>query len=142
MWTSRALRPRHEYNPPDRIQQRIERAPMLISNPGGRIGSGRAFVPIQKTRPQAYRAEVLERALLSARSDVNRFWMLLSGNAEVAFPSTTATTTVVASLPTPAAPVNAAAVAATGRAADGVVAPDVVRSARRVQNPKHGVIHC
>jgi hypothetical protein len=29
----------------------------------------------------------LGRALLSARTDANWFWMLLSGNAEVAFPS-------------------------------------------------------
>jgi hypothetical protein len=49
---------------------------------------------------------VLGRALLAVRTDPNRFWMLLLGNAEVAFPSTTATTTAAASLPTPA---NAAA---------------------------------
>jgi hypothetical protein len=42
---------------------------------------------IQKTRSIAYRAKVLGRALLAARTDVNRFWMLLSGNADVAFPS-------------------------------------------------------
>ena len=53
-----------------------------------------------------YRFKVLGRALLAVRSDPNRFWMLLSGNAEVVFPSTTATTTAAASLPTPA---NAAA---------------------------------
>jgi hypothetical protein len=41
---------------------------------------------IQKTRPMAYRAKVLGRALLAARTDVNSFWMLLSGNPEVAFP--------------------------------------------------------
>jgi hypothetical protein len=64
---------------------------------------------IQKTRPIAYRAKVLGRALLSARTDANSFWMLLSGNAEVAFPSTTAT----ASLPSPA----------TTRAAISNVAP-------------------
>jgi hypothetical protein len=58
---------------------------------------------IQKTRPIAYRTKVLGRALLSARTDVNRFWMLLSGNAEIAFPSTTTTTTPAANLPTPAA---------------------------------------
>jgi hypothetical protein len=56
------------------------------------------LLAIQKTRPIPYRTKVLGRALLSARSDANSFWMLLSGNAEVAFPSTIATT----SLPTPA----------------------------------------
>jgi hypothetical protein len=60
------------------------------------------LVAIQKTLPHAYRAKVLGRALLAVRIDPNRFWMLLSGNSEVAFPSTT----VAASLPTPA---NAAA---------------------------------
>jgi hypothetical protein len=57
---------------------------------------------IQKTRPITYRAKMLGRALLAVRTDPNRFWMLLSGNAEVAFPSTTATTFLVANLPTPA----------------------------------------
>jgi hypothetical protein len=55
-----------------------------------------------RTRPIPYRAKVLGRALLSARTDPNRFWMLLSGNAEVALPSTTATTTATTNLPTPA----------------------------------------
>jgi hypothetical protein len=42
---------------------------------------------IQKTRSIAYRAKVLGRALLAVqvRTDPNRFWMLLSGNADVAF---------------------------------------------------------
>jgi hypothetical protein len=53
---------------------------------------------IQKTRPITYRAKVLGRALLSARTDANSFWMLLSGNPEVAFPSTTATTVLVTNL--------------------------------------------
>jgi hypothetical protein len=57
---------------------------------------------IQKTRPIAYRAKVLGRALLAVQIDPNSFWMLLSGNAEVACPSTTATTTLAASLPTTA----------------------------------------
>jgi hypothetical protein len=57
---------------------------------------------IQKTRPIAYRAKVLGRALLAVRSDdANRFWMLLSGNPEVAFPSR-GTTIAAANLPTPA----------------------------------------
>jgi hypothetical protein len=83
------------------------------------------LLAIQQTRPITYRAKVLGRALLSARTDPNRFWMLLSGNAEVAFPPTTATTTTAAaSLPTPAtaaATVNVAPVVAT--AASNVVAP-------------------
>jgi hypothetical protein len=41
---------------------------------------------IQRTRPSEYRAKVLGRALLAVKSHPNRFWMLLSGNAEVAFP--------------------------------------------------------
>jgi hypothetical protein len=53
---------------------------------------------IQKTRPFAYRAKVLGRALLAARTDRNCFWMLVSGNAEVVFPSTTATTTPATAL--------------------------------------------
>jgi hypothetical protein len=49
---------------------------------------------IQKALPSAYRAKVLGRALLLARTDPNRFWILLSGNADiVAFQLTTATTT-------------------------------------------------
>jgi hypothetical protein len=85
------------------------------------------LLAIQKTLPQAYRAKVLGRALLAVRTDPNRFWMLLLGNAEVAFPSTTA----AASLPTPAnaaaseniAPVGAIACAtARATAASSVVA--------------------
>jgi hypothetical protein len=59
------------------------------------------LLAIQKTRRIPYRTKVLGRALLAARSDANSFWMLLSGNAEVAFPSTAATTTLAANLPTP-----------------------------------------
>jgi hypothetical protein len=51
---------------------------------------------IQQSHPLPYRAKILGRALLSARTNPNRFWMLLSGNAEVSLPSTTA------NLPTPA----------------------------------------
>jgi hypothetical protein len=59
------------------------------------------LLAIQKTRPIAYRTGVLGRALLSARADANKFWVLLSGNAEVvAFASTTATTTPATNLPT------------------------------------------
>jgi hypothetical protein len=83
---------------------------------------------IQKTRPITYRTKVLGRALLAVRTDVNSFWMLLSGNPEVAFPSTTATTTLATNLPTPAtvgASANAAPVVATGSttAASNVVVP-------------------
>jgi hypothetical protein len=70
---------------------------------------------IQKARPIPYRAKVLGRALLAVRSDPNRFWMFLSGNAEVAFPPTTATTTPAANLPTTAAATsNVAPVVANG----------------------------
>ena len=41
---------------------------------------------IQNARPMVYRAKVLGRALLAAGTDANRFWMLLSGNPEVASP--------------------------------------------------------
>jgi hypothetical protein len=54
------------------------------------------LLAIQKIRSIAYRAKVLGRALLSVRTDPNRFWMLLSGNPEVAFSPTTATIAVVA----------------------------------------------
>jgi hypothetical protein len=58
---------------------------------------------IQKTCPIAYRYKVLGRALQAVRADPNRFWMLLSGNAEVGFPSTTATTTTLAAVAATAA---------------------------------------
>jgi hypothetical protein len=72
---------------------------------------------IQKTRPIPYRAKVLGRALLSARTDANSFWMLLSGNAEVAFPSRNTTIAPAANLPTPAT----AAAAATSTASVATV---------------------
>jgi hypothetical protein len=74
---------------------------------------------IQKTRPITYRAKVLGKALVSARTDPNSFWMLLSGNAEIASSSNTTTITAAANLPTPtpvvttAATTNAAAVTAS-----------------------------
>jgi hypothetical protein len=71
------------------------------------------LLAIQTTRPMAYRAKVLGRALLAVRTDPHRFWMLLSGNAEVAFLSTTA------NFPTPA---NAAATSTTYVAAAAVAA--------------------
>jgi hypothetical protein len=64
---------------------------------------------IQKSRPDTYRAMVLGRALSSARTDANSFWMLLSGNAEVAFPSRTTIIAEATYLPTPP---NATATAA------------------------------
>jgi hypothetical protein len=57
-----------------------------------------SFRAIQKTRPITHRVKVLGRALLSARTESDSFWMLLSGNAEAAFTSTVA----AADLPTPA----------------------------------------
>jgi hypothetical protein len=68
---------------------------------------------IQKIRPIAYRTKVLGQALLAARTDANRFWMILSGNAEVAFPSTT---TPAANLATPVT--TAAAASSTANDAD------------------------
>jgi hypothetical protein len=53
---------------------------------------------IQKSCPVSYRAKVLGRALVAARTDVNSIWMLLLGNAEVACSSTTATTTPASSI--------------------------------------------
>jgi hypothetical protein len=55
---------------------------------------------IQRTLPIPYRAKVLGRALLAARSDANSFWMLLSENTEVAFLSRTTTIAAAASTPT------------------------------------------
>ena len=54
---------------------------------------------------------MLRRALLAVRTDPNWFWMLLSGNAEVAFPSTTAS--LPASAMIAAATSNTAAVTVT-----------------------------
>jgi hypothetical protein len=62
------------------------------------------LLTIQKTRPIAYRAKVLGRALLSARANPNRFWMILSGDAEVFLPSMT---TAAANLSTPATTIAA-----------------------------------
>jgi hypothetical protein len=51
---------------------------------------------IQATRPMTYRAKILGRALAAARTDANSLWMFLSGNPEVAFPSTTTPVSAVA----------------------------------------------
>jgi hypothetical protein len=71
------------------------------------------LLAIQKTRPIPYRAKVLGRALLAVQTDPNWFWMLLSGNDEVAFPSTTMTIAAAASVPTPT---TTSAIAAAGGA--------------------------
>jgi hypothetical protein len=78
------------------------------------------LLAIQQTRPIPYRAKVLGRALLSARTNTNSLWILLSGNAEVAFPSTTATTGLPTPATTAAATSNVAAAAATAAAAVSV----------------------
>ncbi len=81
-------------------EHQLRSAALYLSN-GGRFSLAHYYVrqqcttshrviAIQKTRPIAYRAKVLGRALLSLRTDPNRFWMLLIGNAEIAFPSMTA----------------------------------------------------
>jgi hypothetical protein len=93
------------------------------------------LIAIQKTRPIVYRAKVLGRALLSARTDANSFWMLLSGNPEVALPSATATTTpAVTSLPTPAsaAVTTRAASTANASATANVVTP-IARQKRKAR---------
>jgi hypothetical protein len=61
------------------------------------------LLAIQKTNPIEYRTKVLGEALLATRMDANSFWMMLSGNAEVAFPPRTTTITAAANLTTPAA---------------------------------------
>jgi hypothetical protein len=72
------------------------------------------LLAIQRTRPIPYRAKVLGSALMAARTDANRFWMLLSGNVEATFPSSTATISAAANLRNVAASSNAAfSVAAT-----------------------------
>jgi hypothetical protein len=68
------------------------------------------LLAIQRCRPFPYRGKVLGRALLATRTNPNLFWMLLSGNTEIIFPSTTP------SSPSPviaAATTNAAVVPAT-----------------------------
>ena len=81
---------------------------------------------IQKTRPIAYRAKVLKQALLAARTDANRFWLILSGNAEVAFPSTTTPAANVPTLVTAAAAAAAAAADASSTENDADVAAFVM----------------
>jgi hypothetical protein len=78
------------------------------------------LLAIPKTRPIAYRVKMLGRALLAARTNANSFWMLLSGNAEVAFPLRTTTIVAAANLPTPA---TTAATSALNVAAVAAIAP-------------------
>jgi hypothetical protein len=66
------------------------------------------LLAIQKTCPLSVRAKVLGRALLATRTNANSLWMLLSGNAEVAFPSTTVTATRAPSTTGASAPANVA----------------------------------
>jgi hypothetical protein len=103
------------------------------------------LLAIQKARPIPYRAKVLGRALLAVRTNPNRFWMLLSGNAEVVFPPTTANTAATASLPAPAtaaATVNIAPAAAipvaTGTSTTNSAAPTVGQKRKRDLNPNDG----
>jgi hypothetical protein len=88
------------------------------------------LLAIQQTRPIPYRAKVLGRALLSVRTDANSFWMLLSGNAEVAFPSTTATiaatgnlTTAATAAATATSTANLAVTALATTATDSLLTP-------------------
>jgi hypothetical protein len=100
------------------------------------------LLAIQQTRPIPYRAKVLGRALLSARTDANRFWMLLSGNAEVAFPSRTATIAAAGNLTTAAtfaatvtSTANVAATALTTTATDSILTPTAETVAIRAATP-------
>jgi hypothetical protein len=68
---------------------------------------------IQTTRPMTYRAKILGRALAAARTDANSLWMFLSGNPEVAFPSTTTPVSAVAA-PQDAANVSSSTIVPVG----------------------------
>jgi hypothetical protein len=84
---------------------------------------------IQKACPIAYRAKVLGRALLSARTDANSFWMLLSGNPEVAFSSRTSTIAAAANLPTPTTAAAAAVATANVAAVAAFMMPALTTTA-------------
>jgi hypothetical protein len=78
----------------------------------------RVRVPSKKLAQFFYRPKVLRRALLAVRiTDVKSFWMPISGNAEGACLSTTATTTAAAASLTTSATATAAAAAATSNVA-------------------------
>jgi hypothetical protein len=77
------------------------------------------LLAIQATRPMAYRAKVLGRALLATQTDANSLWMLLSGNVEVAFPTSATAAVAVTDTDT-----TTLATSATGASAvDIIVAP-------------------
>mgnify|MGYP000173012148 CR=1 FL=1 len=84
---------------------------------------------IQKTRPIPYRAKVLGQALLATSTNLNTFWMLISGNAEVAFPSRTTTITAATNLPT--------SVAAAATVDDTDVAASVMSSSTTTVTDAH-----
>jgi hypothetical protein len=92
---------------------------------------------IQKTRPIEYCAKVLGRALLAIRTDANSLWMLLSGNAEVAFLSTTAMISPATNLPTPA---TAVATSAGASAAASVATPTACQKRNISSLPHQGFI--
>jgi hypothetical protein len=81
------------------------------------------LLAIQKSRPFPYRVKVLGRALLATRSDPNRFWMLLSGNAEIVSATTANLLSPSPSPATAAATSNAAALPAAVTGAANVAAP-------------------
>jgi hypothetical protein len=83
---------------------------------------------IQRTRPFVYRAKVLGRALHAASTDANSFWMLLSGNAEVAFPSTIMATTPATDR---LAPATLSAARASATATSVVAAPAAGENKRK-----------
>jgi hypothetical protein len=100
------------------------------------------LLAIQRIRPIMYRAKVLGRALLSARTDANRLWMPLSGNAEVVFPSTTATIAAVGNLTTAAtaavtstSTANVAATALPTSATDSLLTPAAKTAAISAASP-------
>jgi hypothetical protein len=84
---------------------------------------------IQKTCPIAYRVRVLGQALLAARTNANSFWMLLSGNPEVAFLSTIAATTPAANLLAPATATTTVNIATATRAASSAATNDATPTA-------------
>jgi hypothetical protein len=86
------------------------------------------LLAIQKTRPILYRVKVLGRALLATRTDPHLLWMLLIGNAEIAFPST-------ANLPSPATAIATSNAAGLPAAINSV--PD---SAADVATPAAGCL--
>jgi hypothetical protein len=97
------------------------------------------LLAIQKTSPIEYRAKVLGQALLATRTDANSFWMMLSGNSEVAFPPSTSTFAATANPLTPAitaatptanvATVAASAVSALTTSATGGLPPAAAAAA-------------